>query len=193
MVLFAFPFRVSSRAFFSPPRPNEHLMVRSFDDDDNRNERGGGGRGGGGAKQMVSHKSEPDKEKNERKQICVCRCDGVFRKQGEGCLTLFVAWVGGGNSIRTNCRLGVKQKKGKKLQQEMEKWQLFFVSLLSLSHLFLRTFANHPPPPCAAGEGEKIADIAHTSAQKRKFLFNNSGRMWGIRSSLSPKSDFHLR
>ncbi len=94
-----------------------------------------------------------------------------------------------GNSIRTNCRLGVKHKKEKKLQQETEKWQLFFVSLLSLSHLFLRTFANHPPPPWGR-RGGKIADIAHTSAQKRKFLFNNSGRMWGIEVPSAPKVIF---
>ncbi len=96
MVLFAFPFCVSSRAFFSPPSPNEHLIVRSFDDDDNRNERGGGGKGGGGAKQMVSHKSEEDKEKNERKQICVCRCDGFFSKTRRGASDTFCGMGGVG-------------------------------------------------------------------------------------------------
>ncbi len=165
MVLFAFPFCVSSRAFLSPPRPNEHLMVRSFDDDDNRNERGGG-KGGGGAKQMVSHKSEEDKEKNERKQICVCRCDGFFRKQGEGCLTLFVAWVGGTRFVLIAASVS-STKKGKKLQQETEKWQLFFVSLLSLSHLFLRTFANHHPPPCGRRGGKNCRYRPHQRAKKK--------------------------
>ncbi len=89
-----------------------------------------------------------------------------FRKQGEGRLTLFVAWVGWGNSIRTNCRLGVKQKRERNCSRKRRSGNYFLFpfspSLTFFSELLLIILLLH-----AAGEGKKL-QISPTPARKKE-------------------------